>query len=86
MSSETGFFQSKFKNNMLIILPLTHLASHVPYKFFEHPSYPIFNPLCKANIANDPEAAARVFAAGFNTHVAGLDVTMATWCGTPRGT
>ena len=31
MSSETGFFQSKFKgNNMLIILPLTHLANHVP--------------------------------------------------------
>eukprot|EP00434_Breviolum_minutum_P013500 symbB.v1.2.011903.t1/scaffold811.1/size160404/2 len=35
--------------------------------------------LSEANIANDPEAAARVFAAGFNTHVAGLDVTMATW-------
>jgi hypothetical protein len=35
----------------------------------------------KANIANDPEAAARVFAAGFKAHVAGLDVTMATWLG-----
>lgn len=35
--------------------------------------------LSEANIANDPEAAARVFAAGFKAHVAGLDVTMATW-------
>ncbi|CAJ1356894.1 unnamed protein product [Effrenium voratum] len=35
--------------------------------------------LSEANIANDAEAAARVLAAGFNTRVAGLDVTMATW-------
>ena len=38
-------------------------------------------PLAEANVGNDPEAAARVLAAGFRTHVAGLDVTMATWRG-----
>ncbi|CAE7528591.1 URH1, partial [Symbiodinium pilosum] len=36
-------------------------------------------PLSEANIANDPEAAARVLAAGFDTKVAALDVTMASW-------
>ncbi|CAK9057156.1 Probable uridine nucleosidase 1 (Uridine ribohydrolase 1) [Durusdinium trenchii] len=35
--------------------------------------------LSEANVANDPEAAARVLSAGFHTRVAGLDVTMATW-------
>ena len=37
--------------------------------------------LKQANVGNDPEAAAKVLAAGFRTHVAGLDVTMATWRG-----
>jgi inosine-uridine nucleoside N-ribohydrolase len=37
------------------------------------------SPLAEANIANDAEAAARVFSAGFNLRVAGLDVTMSTW-------
>ncbi|CAE7439667.1 unnamed protein product [Symbiodinium natans] len=36
-------------------------------------------PMSEANIANDPEAAARVLSAGFNTQVAALDVTMASW-------
>eukprot|EP00040_Diaphanoeca_grandis_P016590 m.85801 g.85801 ORF g.85801 m.85801 type:complete len:956 (-) comp25901_c0_seq2:78-2945(-) len=37
------------------------------------------SPLAEANLANDAEAAQRVFNAGFNLRVAGLDVTMATW-------
>lgn len=36
-------------------------------------------PMSEANIANDPEAAARVFAAGFKTKVASLDVTRPSW-------
>jgi purine nucleosidase len=40
------------------------------------------SPLAEANLANDAEAAAKVFAAGFNTRIAGLDVTMATWLDT----
>lgn len=41
------------------------------------------SPVAEANIANDAEAAAKVFAAGFNTRIAPLDVTMATWLDTP---
>jgi len=38
------------------------------------------SPLAEANIANDAEAARRVFAAGFkNINVAPLDITMHTW-------
>ncbi|KAL1529217.1 hypothetical protein AB1Y20_000173 [Prymnesium parvum] len=37
------------------------------------------SPLAEANLANDAEAAQRVFDAGFALRVAGLDVTMATW-------
>eukprot|EP00439_Symbiodinium_sp_Y106_P044092 s2268_g5.t1 len=36
-------------------------------------------PMSEANIANDPEAAARVFAASFDTKVASLDVTRPSW-------
>eukprot|EP00930_Biecheleria_cincta_P051197 TRINITY_DN36357_c0_g1_i1.p1 TRINITY_DN36357_c0_g1~~TRINITY_DN36357_c0_g1_i1.p1 ORF type:complete len:359 (+),score=49.46 TRINITY_DN36357_c0_g1_i1:40-1116(+) len=36
-------------------------------------------PMSEANIANDPDAAQRVIAAGFNAFFAGLDVTMSTW-------
>eukprot|EP01062_Namystynia_karyoxenos_P073460 TRINITY_DN70255_c0_g1_i1.p1 TRINITY_DN70255_c0_g1~~TRINITY_DN70255_c0_g1_i1.p1 ORF type:complete len:380 (+),score=99.26 TRINITY_DN70255_c0_g1_i1:88-1140(+) len=36
------------------------------------------SPLAEANFANDPEAARRVFAAGFNISLAPLDVTMQT--------
>lgn len=40
------------------------------------------SPMTEANIANDAESAARVFAAGFKLRVAGLDVTMNTWLNT----
>lgn len=41
------------------------------------------SPLAEANLANDAEAASRVFSAGFTLRVAGLDVTMATWLDSP---
>jgi len=41
------------------------------------------SPVSEANLANDAEAARRVFDAGFNLYVASLDVTMATWLDTP---
>eukprot|EP00035_Acanthoeca_spectabilis_P033506 m.24056 g.24056 ORF g.24056 m.24056 type:complete len:358 (-) comp6022_c0_seq1:175-1248(-) len=37
------------------------------------------SPLAEANLANDADAAARVFSANFSIRAAGLDVTMATW-------
>lgn len=37
------------------------------------------SPIAEANIANDAEAASKVFAAGFKLRVAGLDVTMTSW-------
>eukprot|EP00657_Telonema_sp_P-1_P000496 TRINITY_DN10935_c0_g1_i1.p1 TRINITY_DN10935_c0_g1~~TRINITY_DN10935_c0_g1_i1.p1 ORF type:complete len:249 (+),score=83.51 TRINITY_DN10935_c0_g1_i1:129-875(+) len=41
------------------------------------------SPVSEANIANDADAAAAVLSAGFDTRIAGLDVTMAVWLDTP---